>query len=167
MGVVLFVLLIACANIASLQLSRGAERQREFSVRMALGAGRFRLVRQLMVESLLLALAGGGLGLLLASWGVDLLRSGLAGVADVSSAAPEVTIDRTVVAYTFGLSVFTAILFGIAPALHQTGLDLHSTLKEGPPPDSECPGDRRNRPSAGAPDRCRNVCPGFSPLGVR
>ena len=131
MGVVLFVLLIACANIASLQLARGAERQREFAVRAALGAGRFRLVRQLLVESLLLALAGGALGLLFASWGVDLFRSGLSGVSSVATAAAEVTIDRTVVAYTLGISVLTAILFGLAPALHQTGLDLHSTLKEG------------------------------------
>jgi putative ABC transport system permease protein len=131
MGVVIFVLLIACANIASLQLARGAERQREFAVRAALGASRFRLVRQLFVESLLLALAGGGLGLLFASWGVDLLRSGLGGVDSVASAAAEVTIDRTVVAYTLGISVMTAILFGLAPAFHQTALDLHSTLKEG------------------------------------
>ncbi|HEY3117938.1 MAG TPA: ABC transporter permease, partial [Chloroflexota bacterium] len=136
MGVVFFVLLIACVNIASLQLARGAERQREFAVRAALGASRFRLVRQLLVESLLLALAGGGLGLLLASWGVDLLRSGLealdSGVANsVGSAAAEVTIDRTVVAYTLGISVMTAILFGLTPALHQTAPDLHSTLKEG------------------------------------
>jgi putative ABC transport system permease protein len=131
MGVVLFVLLIACANIASLQLARGAERQREFAVRAALGAGRFRLIRQLLVESLLIALAGGGLGLLFAWWGVDLFRNSLAGVDSVATAAAEVTIDRTVVAYTLGISVFAAILFGLAPALHQTGLDLHSTLKEG------------------------------------
>jgi putative ABC transport system permease protein len=131
MGAVLFVLLIACANIASLQLSRAAERQREFAVRAALGAGRLRLVRQLLVESLLIALAGGGLGLLLASWGVDLLRSGLNWNDYVRSMALEVTIDHTVLAFTLGISIFTAILFGLAPALQQTALDLHSTLKEG------------------------------------
>ena len=131
MGAVIFVLLIACANIASLQLSRGAERQREFAVRAALGASRFRLVRQLLVESLLVALAGGALGLLLASWGVDLLRRGLNWGDYVSSMALEVTIDHTVLAYTLGISVFAAILFGLAPAFHQTALNLHSTLKEG------------------------------------
>lgn len=131
MGAVVFVLLIACANIASLQLARGAERQREFAVRTALGAGRFRLVRQLLVESLLIALAGGGIGLLLASWGVDLFRRGLSWNDYVRSIALEVTIDHTVLAYTLGLSVFAAILFGLAPAFHQTARDLHLTLKEG------------------------------------
>jgi len=131
MGVVLFVLLIACVNIACLQLARGAERQREFAVRAALGAGRFRLVRQLLVESLLIALAGGGLGLLLAWWGVDLFRSGLSSIDDISSIAHEVTIDHNVLIFTLGISVFAAILFGLAPAFHQTALDLHSTLKEG------------------------------------
>ncbi len=131
MGAVLFVLLIACANIASLQLTRAAARQREFAVRVALGAGRFRLVRQLLVESLLVALAGGGLGLLLASWGVDMVRSALNWSDYVRSMALEVTIDYTVLAFTLGISVFAAILFGLAPALHGTTLDLHSTLKEG------------------------------------
>jgi putative ABC transport system permease protein len=131
MGVVLFVLLIACVNIAGLQLARGASRQREFAVRGALGAGRFRLVRQLLVESFLIALAGGGLGLLLAWLGVDLFRRGLSLVADVSPIGQEVTIDHTVLIFTLGLSVFAAILFGLAPAFHQTAVDLHSTLKEG------------------------------------
>src|SRR6266478_5293512 len=131
MGAVIFVLLIACANIASLQLTRAAARQREIAVRAALGAGRFRLVRQLLVESLLLAFAGGGLGLLLASWGVDLIRSALNWGDYVRSMALDVAIDHTVLAFTLGASVCAAILFGLAPALHGTALDLHSTLKEG------------------------------------
>jgi predicted permease len=131
MGAVVFVLLIACANIASLQLTRTAARQREFAVRVALGAGRFRLVRQLLVESLLVALAGGGLGLLLASWGVDLVRGALNWSDYVRSMALDVTVDHTVLAFTLGASVCAAILFGLAPALHGTALDLHSTLKEG------------------------------------
>src|SRR6267142_169532 len=131
MGAVIFVLLIACVNIASLQLTRAAARQREIAVRAALGAGRFRLVRQLLAESLLLAFAGGGLGLLLASWGVALLRSALNWSDYVRLMALEVTIDHTVLAFTLGASVCAAILFGLAPALHGTALDLHSTLKEG------------------------------------
>src|SRR6266849_880269 len=131
MSVTLFVLLIACVNIASLQLARGAERQTEFAVRTALGAGRFRLVRQSLVESLLIALAGGGLGLLLASWGVDLVRRGLSMTADVGSIGREMTIDHTVMIFTLGVSVLAAVLFGLLPAVHQTALGLHSTLKEG------------------------------------
>ena len=131
MGVALFVLLIACVNIASLQLARGAERQTEFAVRTALGAGRFRLVRQSLVESLLIALAGGGLGLLLASRGVDLFRRGLSMTADVSSIGREMTIDHSVMIFTLGVSVLAAVLFGLMPAVHQTALGLHSTLKEG------------------------------------
>jgi predicted permease len=126
-GAVIFVLLIGCANIASLQLARATERQRELAVRTALGAGRFRLVRQLLVESLLLAFIGGGLGLLLSYGGVALFR---AGIAQSYYAAP-VTIDQNVLLYTVGMSFFAAIVFGLAPALHQTGLARHSTLKLG------------------------------------
>ncbi len=130
-GAVIFVLLIGCANIASLQLTRAAARQQELVVRAALGASRFRLVRQLLVESLLLAFAGGAVGLLLASWGVAAVRSAL-NYSDITrSMALEVTIDHTVLAFTLGISVCAAILFGLAPALHGTALDLHSTLKEG------------------------------------
>jgi predicted permease len=131
MGVVLFVLLIACVNIANLQLARGAERQREFAMRRALGASGFRLVRQLLVESLLIAFAGGGLGLLLACWGVNFLRRGLSSIADVSPIVHEVTIDHTVMIYTLGISALAAVLFGLAPAVHQTAVGLNSTLKEG------------------------------------
>jgi predicted permease len=131
MGLVLFVLLMACVNIANLQLARGSERQREFAMRAALGASRFRMVRQLLVESLIIALAGGGLGLLLACWGVGLLRTGLSSISDFSPVAREVTIDHTVMIYTLGISAFAAILFGLAPAVHQAAQGLHSTLKEG------------------------------------
>jgi predicted permease len=126
-GAVIFVLLIGCANIASLQLARATERQRELAVRTALGAGRFRLVRQLLVESLLLAFTGAALGLLLAYWGVSLFRGGI-NESDYSAA---VRVDQNVLLYTLGMSVFAAIVFGLAPALHQTGLDRHSTLKLG------------------------------------
>lgn len=131
MGIVLFVLLIACVNLASVQLARGSERQREFAVRTALGAGRFRLVRQLFVESLLIALVGGGVGLVLGRWGVDLFRKGLNSIPGVAPIAGEVTIDPTVLLYALGISVLAAIVFGLAPALRETAVDLHSTLKEG------------------------------------
>jgi predicted permease len=131
MGVVILVLLIACVNLANLQLARSTERQREFAVRTSLGASRFRLVRQLFVESLLIALAGGGLGLWFGSWGVEFFRRGLSLTVDGSSLGREVTIDHTVLIFTFGLSVLAAILFGLAPALRQTRLNLHSALKEG------------------------------------
>ena len=143
MGAVIFVLLIGCANIANLQLARGTDRQRELVVRAALGASRFRLVRQLLVESLLLAFAGGALGLLLASWGIAMLRSALNWSDYVSSLSREVTLDNTVLAFTLGISVFAAILFGLAPALHQTSRDLHSTFKEGGRTSSQ--GKARNR----------------------
>jgi predicted permease len=143
MGAVIFVLLIACANIANLQLARGTDRQRELVVRAALGASRFRLVRQLLVESLLLAFAGGALGLLLASWGVSMLRSALNWSDYVTSLSREVTLDNTVLAFTLCISVFAAILFGLAPALHQTALDLHSTFQEGGRTSSQ--GKARNR----------------------
>jgi len=130
MGLVLLVLLIACVNIANLQIAHGAERQREFAMRTALGAGSFRLIRQLLIESLLLALAGGGLGLLLACWGVALCRRALR-LTSVSPIFREVTIDHTVLIFTLGLSALAAILFGLAPAIRQTSLSLHSTLKEG------------------------------------
>ena len=131
MSAVLLVLLIACANIASRQLTRAAARQTEIAVRLGLGASRFRLVRQLLVESLLLALAGGALGLLLARWGVSALRNALSWGDYVSEMAREISIDYNVLAYTLGISVLAALLFGLAPAFQQTAVNLHSTLKEG------------------------------------
>ena len=131
MGAVLLVLLIACANIASLHLTRAAARQTEIAVRMSLGASRLRIVRQLLVESLLLGLAGGGLGLLLATWGVGAFRRSLNWSDYVRLMALEVTIDSKVLVYTFFISILAAMLFGIAPAFLQTGRSLHLTFQEG------------------------------------
>ena len=122
------VLLIACANLASLFVARGEARQREIGVRLALGAGRWRLVRQLLTESLLLALVGGLAGMVLASWTLDVLVGAIP--QSYGAVGLEARLDYQVLAFAIGLSVVTGVLFGLAPALRATRVDLQSTLKD-------------------------------------
>lgn len=127
-GAVGFLLLIACANVAGLLVVRGISRQQEIAVRIALGAGRWRLVRQLITESLLLCLAGGAVGVLLSIWSVDVVRA--LTPPDVPRLL-NVRVDPTVLAFALGLSILTGVFVGSLPALLGSSLDLNETLKSG------------------------------------
>jgi len=143
-----FVLLIACANVANLLLVRGSSRQKEIAIRMALGATRLRLVRQLLTESVLLSLVGGALGLLMSVWGVKSLSKAIPD--DFSKFIPgwySLGIDQTAFVFTFIVSVSTGLIFGVVPALQVTKTRFSESLKEGV----------KGSSSQGSHNRSRNV----------
>src|SRR4029079_18655929 len=132
MAAVGFVLLIACANVANLMLARATGRQKELALRAALGASRWRIVRQLIVESLVIALMGGAAGVLVAFWGIELLRSGNPGEASKYAAGwNHLGINFPVLAFTLGSSLLSGLLFGLALAWHVSNPELNDALKEG------------------------------------
>ena len=182
LGAVGCVLLIACANVASLLLARGTARQRELAIRAAIGAGRARVARQLMTESLVLSLLGGAAGLLLAVFGSrSLLHLSVSNIPRLD----DVGLDARVFGFTLAISIVTAVLFGVAPALRLSRTDLSEALKEGGRGSEGAAGHTRFRSGLVVAEtaiaavlltgaglllesfrRLENVAPGFDPRGV-
>ena len=178
---VAFMLLIACANVANLMLARATSRRREIAVRLALGASRWRIARQLMTEGLVLALVGGASGVLLATWGVNLLSKVNTGEW---SRIEEASIDGRVMAFTFLAIVIVGVLSGLFPALQNSRFGLNEALKEGDRGSSASSGGRLRRSLVAAEvalalmllvgagltiksfDRLTSVAPGFDPQNV-
>jgi putative ABC transport system permease protein len=125
-GAVIFVLLVACANVANLLLARATVRHKEITIRSAIGAGRGQLIRQLLTESLVLSLVGGGMGLLFSIWGTGLVSS--AG-SKINPMFQDIRIDLRCLAFTFGVSIVTGLIFGLAPALQISKPNLAASLK--------------------------------------
>ncbi len=129
LGAVGFVLLIACANVANLQLARAVSRMREVSIRVALGAGRWRIVQQLLVECLILSVAGGGIGWVLAIWGIRTFDAAVAPTG--KPPALDFSMDMRALLYLGAITIGTGLLFGLAPALQLSKLDVNTALKDG------------------------------------
>ena len=130
-GSISFVLLIACANVANLLLARAIVREKEIALRTSLGAGRGRVIRQLLTESVVLATVGGVLGLVIGVWGINVLRNMVAPDVNIGFLANIMKLNGWVLAHTMGLSLLAGIIFGMAPAIQISRTNLHDTLKEG------------------------------------